>query len=178
MKKPESTGTRPMETVAFTDTPLGRMTLVQRGEALSELRLAGEAYDGETVGETPLLRRAAEELAEYFAGKRETFDLPLAPDGTPFQTMVWKTLADTVPYGQTVSYGELAERCGRPAAARAVGQANHRNPLPVFVPCHRVVGSCGALVGYGGGLPMKEALLNLEKGTDLQAIRYIGYARM
>lgn len=145
------------------ETPLGIMALVQRGEYLSEIRLHGEILDGETLRHTPLLDRAAVELNEYFAGRRTSFDLPLAPLGTPFQTLVWERLAATVPYGQSVSYGELAKRCDKPAAARAVGMANNRNPLPIVIPCHRVIGSTGRLVGYGGGLSIKQFLLELEK---------------
>jgi len=152
------------KTFAFVETPLGRMTLVQRGDYVIELRLHGGALPEERAGETPLLKRAKKELTEYFAGRRKTFSLPLAPLGTPFMVSVWETLAQTVPYGRTVAYGELAKRCGNPKAARAVGMANHRNPLPIFIPCHRVVAAGGALGGYGGGLPLKEALLKLEAG--------------
>ena len=148
--------------VLLLETPLGRMALVQRGDYLSELRLNGDVHEGETFRDTPLLTQAAQQLSAYFAGVRQAFDLPLAPLGTPFQTLVWETLAATVSFGQTVSYGELAKRCDRPAAARAVGMANHQNPLPILIPCHRVIGANGKLVGYGGGLPFKEHLLALE----------------
>ncbi len=112
--------------------------------------------------ETALLARGREELLEYFQGKRRSFDLPLDPRGTAFQRAVWEELA-RVPYGQVVTYGELARRVGSPRACRAVGQANHRNPLPIFLPCHRVVGAKGTLTGYAGGLALKEYLLELEK---------------
>jgi methylated-DNA-[protein]-cysteine S-methyltransferase len=148
-------------TVAPVETPLGVMMLVERNRTLSELRLNGEIFDGEKMGQTPLLVDAARELTEYFAGKRTTFSVPLAAIGTPFQLTVWHALI-AVPYGQTVSYGELARNSDRPAAARAVGMANHANPLPIFIPCHRVIGANGKLVGYGGGLDKKEALLKLE----------------
>ncbi len=148
-------------TITLAEMPLGVMTLVQRGERIVELRLNGERYEGETVKETPLTALAAKELAEYFAGKRKDFTVPLAAVGTPFQLSVWRALID-VPYGTTVSYGELARRMGNPAATRAVGMANHNNPLPVFIPCHRVIGASGKLVGYGGGLDKKESLLKLE----------------
>lgn len=143
-------------------TPYGPMTLVQRGDFLSELRFGNDLRADDTPRETPLLSRAAGQLAAYFAGNLQRFDLPLAPLGTPFQALVWETLAATVPFGATVGYGELALRCGRPGAARAVGMANHHNPLPILIPCHRVVGANGSLVGYGGGLPLKEQLLALE----------------
>lgn len=104
---------------------------------------------------------AVRELEEYFAGERRTFSVPLAPRGTPFQLSVWQRLR-TIPYGETLSYGELARRLGCPAGARAVGLANGANPLPIIVPCHRVIGADGSLTGFGGGLPIKRALLALE----------------
>lgn len=154
--------------VMLLDTPIGTMALVQRGEYLAEARLHGEVREGETLRDTPLLNRAKEQLNEYFAGRRTSFDLPLAPLGTPFQTLVWERLAATVPYGHSVSYGDLAKRCDKPLAARAVGMANNRNPLPIFIPCHRVIGGDGRLVGYGGGLPIKKHLLALEQVPFLE----------
>lgn len=112
-------------------------------------------------GRHPLLRQAHRQLDAYFAGERRGFDLPLAPAGTAFQRHVWRTLA-TIPYGTTISYATLAARIGRPGASRAVGAANGRNPLPIVLPCHRVVGADGALTGFGGGLPTKRFLLELE----------------
>jgi methylated-DNA-[protein]-cysteine S-methyltransferase len=108
------------------------------------------------------LRAALAQLDEYFAGRRRAFDLPLAPEGTPFQLACWRAVA-RIPYGATITYAELARRAGRPAAPRAAGAANGRNPLPIVVPCHRVVGSDGALRGFGGGLPAKARLLALER---------------
>ena len=145
------------------DTPIGPIALVQRGEHLCEARLHGDVQQGETLNDTPLLQQAKQQLTEYFAHKRTVFDLPLAPLGTPFQTLVWEQLTATVPFGQSVSYGELARRCDKPLAARAVGMANNRNPLPIFIPCHRVIGGDRSLVGYGGGLSIKRYLLALEK---------------
>lgn len=107
------------------------------------------------------LAQAVQQLTEYFAGERRAFSLALAPQGTPFQREVWAAL-QTIPYGQTTSYGVLAGQLGRPSAARAVGAANGQNPLPIVIPCHRVVGSNGALTGYAGGLAIKRALLKLE----------------
>lgn len=101
------------------------------------------------------------QLEEYFAGRRHAFDLPLAPAGTDFQHRVWRALS-IIPYGKTISYGELARRIGNPRASRAVGLANGANPLPIIVPCHRVIGANGSLAGFGGGLPIKQALLSLE----------------
>jgi methylated-DNA-[protein]-cysteine S-methyltransferase len=103
------------------------------------------------------------QLAEYFDGRRRQFDLPLAPEGTPFQQSVWRALLD-IPYGETISYGELATRIGRRSASRAVGLANGSNPLPIVIPCHRVIGASGKLTGYGGGLAIKDQLLALERG--------------
>ena len=102
------------------------------------------------------------QLNTYFSGEREDFDLPLAPEGTPFQQTVWTRLCE-IPYGETVSYGEIARKIGKPQASRAVGLANGSNPIPIVIPCHRVIGSNGKLTGYGGGLPIKEKLLALER---------------
>ena len=102
------------------------------------------------------------QLREYFEGTRQVFDVPLALSGTPFQLKVWAALTD-IPYGETITYGELAQRIGQPDAVRAVGAANGKNPVPIIVPCHRVIGSNGKLTGYGGGLPIKAALLDLER---------------
>jgi methylated-DNA-[protein]-cysteine S-methyltransferase len=110
------------------------------------------------------LRDAVRELRAYFAGELREFSLPLAPVGTAFQLDVWNALR-AIPYGETTSYGDLAERIGRPKAVRAVGAANGANPLPIVVPCHRVIGSNGNLTGFGGGLPLKSALLALERGV-------------
>lgn len=107
-------------------------------------------------------REAIKQFKAYFSGKLKTFSLKLAPEGSPFQRQVWQALKK-VPYGKTVSYGEIAKAIGKPQASRAVGAANGRNPLSIVVPCHRVIGSTGQLVGYGGGLPIKELLLNMEE---------------
>ena len=112
-------------------------------------------------GDDATLRITRLQLAEYFAGNRRDFDLPLAPRGTEFQRSVWQALA-TIPYGETISYAQLAMRVGKPSAMRAVGAANGRNPLPIVLPCHRVIGADGGLTGFGGGLPTKAFLLNLE----------------
>lgn len=147
------------------ETPFGPMALA--GEAaLTWLWLPGTLPDrGGRGEETPLLRVAREELQEYFSGARRAFDLPLDPAGTDFQRSVWEALR-AIPYGETRTYGEIAAAVGRPKAVRAVGQANHVNPLPIFIPCHRVVGKNGALTGYAGGLDLKGALLALESGKE------------
>lgn len=125
-----------------------------------------------TEGNNPILEATRLQLDEYFSGSRKDFELPLAPQGTPFQTGVWHMLA-TIPYGQTISYAQLAQRVGKPTAMRAVGAANGRNPLPIVLPCHRVIGADGSLTGFGGGLPIKQFLLQLEgalpPATDLFA---------
>ena len=142
------------------DSPVGPLTLAETDGALAELRFGGSISG--TPAPTPLLRQAEEELAEYFAGRRRSFTLPLAPQGTPFQRSVWEAL-QRIPYGETCTYGRIAALVGRPKACRAVGMANHRNPLAIVIPCHRVVGSDGTLTGYAGGLAVKERLLRLER---------------
>ncbi|MEO5962157.1 MAG: methylated-DNA--[protein]-cysteine S-methyltransferase [Thermomonas sp.] len=112
-------------------------------------------------GDNDVLQAAEAQLDEYFGGARTCFELPLAPQGTAFQLDVWQELA-RIPYGTTISYAELAQRVGNPTATRAVGAANGRNPLPIVLPCHRVIGADGALTGFGGGLPVKQLLLQLE----------------
>lgn len=149
-----------MELILF-DTPLGQMALAEENGALTRLYLPGEGTPRLMPQETPLLRAGREQLLAYLRGERKTFDLPLDPRGTPFQRAVWEELR-RIPYGTTCTYGELAARIGRPRAVRAVGQANHRNPLPIFIPCHRVIGANGALTGYAGGLELKRSLLKLE----------------
>ena len=148
-----------MDRIVF-DTPVGPMALEGTEEGLTALYLPNCPM--KPAGkENPLLTRGRGELLEYLWGKRQTFDLPLVPVGTPFQRKVWCALSD-IPYGQAITYGELARRVGCPKGSRAVGQANHRNPLPILLPCHRVVGANGTLTGYGGGLELKEWLLRLE----------------
>jgi methylated-DNA-[protein]-cysteine S-methyltransferase len=148
--------------VAHVETPVGRLTLVAGATGLRAVLFAGEhSPEGATQRRNPVLATAAEQLVEYFAGARRTFELPLELVGTPFQKRAWLALA-SIPYGSTVSYGEQARRVGRPGAARAVGAANGRNPLSIVLPCHRVVGAGGALTGYGGGLEVKRALLEHE----------------
>jgi methylated-DNA-[protein]-cysteine S-methyltransferase len=150
------------------ESPIGELLAVGDSRALHGLYMQ--------EGRTPITVRAGWEatdepfadaraqLAEYFAGQRRAFDLPLAMAGSPFQRRVWRALQD-IPYGETISYGELARRIGVPSASRAVGVANGRNPLCVIVPCHRVIGVDGSLTGYGGGLARKRLLLELEAGV-------------
>lgn len=148
--------------VRVINSPIGKLWLAQEGDFITELLFTGEAPEREKE-ETPLLLRAEEELNEYFLGKRRKFDLPLLPKGTEFQKAVWKALL-TIPYGETRSYQEIACLVGCPKGQRAVGMANNRNPISIFIPCHRVIGKNGALTGYGGGEDKKEYLLRLEKG--------------
>jgi len=147
------------------DTPVGRLVLESDGEVLIGVWLPNERRPGRhDVGDVPpVLKETATQLEEYFAGERTEFDVTMELDGTPFQREVWAELS-RIPYGKTISYGELARRVGRPNGPRAVGQANGRNPIPIVVPCHRVLASNG-IGGYGGGLKVKRALLALEGVT-------------
>ena len=151
-----------MERSVRLDTPVGPVTVTATERAVTAVRFgaAGPAV-GQAGDLPPVLRQAVEELREYFAGERREFTLPLAPAGTPFQQQVWTALRE-IPYGATCSHGRIAGRIGRPKACRAVGMANNRNPIAIVVPCHRVVGASGALVGYAAGLEVKEKLLALE----------------
>ena len=138
-------------------TPFGPLVLEEEGGALCQIQFG--SVPAET--DSPLLREAKRQLNAYFAGELREFSLPLAPKGTPFQLAVWQALQN-IPYGQTRSYAEIAREIGCPNGCRAVGMANHRNPLPIVIPCHRVVGKDGTLTGYAGGLQWKEGLLHLE----------------
>lgn len=149
--------------LSYYESPLGTLTLMEENGSLTAVHLERvEPPKGCRPAETPLLSRARRQLWEYFEGKRKSFDLPLAPAGTPFQQEVWLRMSE-IPYGQTATYSQLAAKAGHPTAARAVGGACHSNPIAIILPCHRVVGSTGKLTGYAGGLPMKEALLALEQ---------------
>lgn len=147
-------------------TELGAMCAAEENGAMIEVRLPGEKEpDGERMA-TPLLKEAAAQISEYLAGKRREFTIPLALHGTEFAVKVWKEMS-AIPYGEVRTYGELAKAIGGPGAARAVGQACNRNPLPIIIPCHRVVGAGGRLTGYAGGLDLKERLLRLEQDAIL-----------
>ena len=148
------------------ETPVGPVTITATGEAVTQIRFGtavpeGSAAVPETAA-TPLLLKAATQLREYFAGTRRDFSLPLAPAGTPFQQSVWQAL-QTIPYGETRTYGHIAIQIGHNKSFRAVGMANNRNPIVIVIPCHRVLGYDGKLTGYAGGLDIKERLLALEK---------------
>jgi len=157
----------------FIESPIGRLLVAGDGSALTCIgfdrgrRPVRPAADW-TLAERPF-REAASELRAYFAGRLRRFDLALKPEGTEFERQVWSALTE-IPYGRTISYGELAARIGRPTASRAVGLANGRNPLPIVIPCHRVIGANGALTGYGGGLETKRWLLSLEGAPATPAL--------
>ncbi len=152
------------------ESPVGPLLLVAGAEGLTEISFAGHRRRAAEAPGHPLLKRAAAQLGEYFAGKRQEFELPLAPGGTPFQRAVWKELC-TIGFGVTCSYAELARSLGKPAAARAVGAANGQNPIAIVVPCHRVVGADGTLTGYAGGLPAKRWLLDHEREVRARQTR-------
>jgi methylated-DNA-[protein]-cysteine S-methyltransferase len=147
------------------DSPVGVLTIAATDAGLHAIEFPSNRHpqkrEGWREGDHPLLDQAQAQLEEYFAGERQAFELPLAPQGTPFQREVWFALA-AIPYGETASYAQLAARVERPAAMRAVGAANGRNPLPIVLPCHRVIGADGSHTGFGGGLPTKRFLLELE----------------
>ncbi|MCL1808353.1 MAG: methylated-DNA--[protein]-cysteine S-methyltransferase [Clostridiales bacterium] len=147
----------------YYDSPIGKIGIAEEDGAVTDLFFRDEAKpQGTQLEETDLLKEAGRQLEEYFGKKRKAFDLPLKLEGTEFQKRDWQELLK-IPYGETRSYGEIAKALGIPKGARAVGLANNRNPVSIIVPCHRVIGADGKLVGYGGGLPIKEFLLNLEK---------------
>jgi methylated-DNA-[protein]-cysteine S-methyltransferase len=144
------------------ESPVGVLRLAADDEALERLDFVHDERNSVYEPPTRILKETIRQLRAYFSGKLEQFDLPLAPQGTPFQLEVWRRLCE-IPYGETISYGELARRIGNPNASRAVGLANGSNPISIIIPCHRVIGSNGKLTGYGGGLPIKERLLALER---------------
>ncbi|MEX1197939.1 MAG: methylated-DNA--[protein]-cysteine S-methyltransferase [Pseudohongiellaceae bacterium] len=148
------------------DSPVGSLLLAGDGQALLRIGFpTGKTAlkpGSDWLRRNGLFRESIAQLKAYFAGELQRFNLPLAPQGTPFQQQVWHALRE-IPYGETRSYGDIARRIGKPAASRAVGAANGLNPIPIIIPCHRVIGSSGQLVGFGGGLPTKKKLLMLEQ---------------
>ena len=151
----------------FIDSPIGRLRLVSDGTALQRIEFSGMyAEDGEQRSD-PVLEATASQLGEYFAGHRKRFSIKLAAGGTEFQQQVWAALGE-IPFGELRSYRDIAREIGNQKAVRAVGAANGRNPIPIVVPCHRVIGSNGKLTGFAGGLPAKRTLLALE-GIELSA---------
>ncbi|AOT72520.1 methylated-DNA--[protein]-cysteine S-methyltransferase [Geosporobacter ferrireducens] len=143
-------------------TPIGRIGIAEKDGSVTNLYFENDELpqDIETC-ETPILKEAAGQLRSYLSGELQVFSIPLTPFGTDFMKRVWACLYE-IPYGETVSYKEIAVKIGSPNAARAVGLANHRNPIPIFIPCHRVIGTSGSLTGYRGGLKLKKQLLDME----------------
>lgn len=163
-----SSSSVPARAISYTymDSPIGKLLLASSDPGLHSITFAKQGRPASPEvdwreGESNL-REVMGQLHSYFAGELSEFNLALAPQGTPFQQKVWSELCK-IPFGDTISYGELARRIGNPKASRAVGLANGTNPIPIIIPCHRVIGSNGKLTGYGGGLPIKEKLLALEK---------------
>ena len=153
-----------MKSACCIDTPVGPLTVETDARAVRTIRFGRHAdppFDPADAAFPPVMAQTVEELRRYFAGDLQRFTVPVDPAGTPFQRQVWTAL-QRIPYGTTCSYGELAAAIGRPTACRAVGMANHRNPIPILIPCHRVVGADGSLTGYASGLAIKSRLLQLE----------------
>lgn len=152
-----------IKSIFFYQTSIGQIGIADNGDAITQITFDNEKIPVDAlVKETPLIKTAAQQIKEYLTGKRKLFDTPITAKGTPFQQLVWEAL-QAIPYGETRSYREIAESIGKPKACRAVGMANNRNPIALVIPCHRVIGANGKLVGYGGGLDIKEKLLHLEK---------------
>lgn len=159
----------------YYDSPIGKLLLAGDSSALSLLGFPGGSmarrHEQGWVEDRAQFKKVIKQLDEYFAGKRRVFDLDLAPGGTEFQQSVWQALTE-IPYGETWSYGQLAQHIGKPKASRAVGAANGINPIPVIIPCHRVIGSNGKLTGFGGGLETKSFLLNLESEARSPGLKF------
>jgi methylated-DNA-[protein]-cysteine S-methyltransferase len=152
--------------IYFYETNMGKIGIVEKNGSITNLYFADDNWPADIeIYEAPVLKEAAQQLKSYLAGKLTTFSLPLEPSGTAFMKQVWASLCE-IPYGKTVSYKSVAERIGKPNAARAVGLANNRNPIPIFIPCHRVIGTNGSLVGYRGGLELKNKLIKMETGQE------------
>ena len=148
--------------VAVQETALGKIGVAEERGRIVAVYFDGEALPaGAVLRETAVLKEAFRQLHAYMAGELKVFDLPLAPEGTAFQMKVWAALRN-IPYGGTASYKDVAAKIGNPKATRAVGMANNRNPIPIMIPCHRVIGADGSLVGFGGGLELKRKLLRIE----------------
>lgn len=149
-----------MKNSYYYESPIGTLCLEEDGDFIVGLHL-DDGSGGTNSHETALLGKTVRELSEYFAGRRTSFDIPVRASGTGFQEKVWEQLRH-IPYGETRSYGDIAKAAGNPKAARAVGHANNRNPVMILIPCHRVIGADGSLVGFGGGIAAKKYLLDLE----------------
>lgn len=151
-----------MKNIYAYNTKVGYISICDNGKEITEIFYGTKPRLDHKVIESPLIKEAKRQLDQYFDGTLKTFDLPLLLEGTDFQKRVWNALQE-IPYGKTKSYKEIAEKVNSPKAYRAVGTANNKNPISIVIPCHRVIGSSGKLVGYGGGLDIKETLLNIEK---------------
>lgn len=151
-----------MKYVKYTNTKIGNIAVIEEDEKIIAIEIDKEIEEDMVQKETSLLKETEKQLLEYLEGKRKTFTVPLNPKGTKFMKEVWTALQE-IPYGEVRTYGQIAQKVGNSKAARAVGMANHRNPIPIIIPCHRVIGSNGKLVGYALGMEMKEFLLNLER---------------
>lgn len=149
----------------YYQTKIGRIKIAQEGDAIVEINVTDSEKESER--ETPLIKKTIKELKEYLEGKRKIFDIPIDTQGTEFQEKVWNALLE-IPYGETKSYEDIAKMVGCPKGARAVGMANHNNKIIIIIPCHRVIGKNGKLVGYAGGLPVKEKLLQIESNYKLK----------
>jgi len=150
--------------IFFYNTDIGRIGIEEQDGSIVHLYFEGEQVpQNADIFESSLIKEAASQLKSYLAGDLQNFSLPLTTVGTPFMKKVWQLLCE-IPYGETITYQEMAQRAGSPKGARAAGLACNRNPIPIFIPCHRVIGSNGKLVGFGGGLNLKEQLLLLESG--------------
>jgi methylated-DNA-[protein]-cysteine S-methyltransferase len=149
-------------------SPIGTLTLVSDGKAITHLEFENNKYPAPKYprGSDKIIEQAKKELDAYFAGRLKDFKVPVRPQGTPFQEAAWRALTK-IPYGVTRSYGEQARAIGKPKAVRAIGAANGRNPIPIIIPCHRVIGADGSLTGFGGGMETKQFLLELEQGQQL-----------
>lgn len=154
-----------MKQYCYYQSPIGKLLLVGTDGILEELHFPSSLEQvkiaEEWQNDEASFKQTLQQLGEYFAGNRQKFDLKISPKGTAFQERVWQELCQ-IPFGRTASYGEIAERIGNPKACRAIGMANAKNPIPIIVPCHRVIGKDGSLTGFGGGLDIKEQLLKLE----------------
>ncbi len=158
---------------AYAPSPIGELLLVAGDEGLLRVEFPPNHPPADAPRDDARLAPVLRQLEEYFAGNRKQFEVPLAPRGTPFQLEVWRAL-QRIPYGETRSYAEVARSIGRPNATRAVGAANGANPIPIIIPCHRVIGSSGALTGFGGGLGVKRRLLDLEAGVRPLIDQHLG----
>ena len=153
-----------MKSVFYYDSDIGKIGIAEDGNSITNVFFGDDGLQNIKVYETPLIKEAHKQIEEYLRGERKSFDLPISPSGTEFQQRVWNALK-TIPYGKTVSYKNIAASVGNEKACRAVGMANNRNPISIIIPCHRVIGKNGKLIGYGGGIKIKKYLLKLKNNN-------------